>query len=234
MDYLGVAMFPAIKTSEALLVVGLSYDRFQTMTHEELQKYRRDLIKLSHPDRPENQGKRVDLGAINAAFDVLKQSGTLALNASYRSSIAPPWQPDKRSNNNRIQVESYRDQNYLKKTMWELSGKSDEIFVLDAFGRQNFEGRTRVYGSAQIFDEMAQAMLVWNANGGKIGATRAVFASSIRAPDTLNLIYADGRSHARRPIPLKYNQAAGSPYNDKVLVERLPVILDRVGEMLAA
>jgi hypothetical protein len=150
-----------------------------------------------------------------------------------RSTIAPPWQPDKRTTNNTIRVESYRDVNYIKKRCWELSGHSDSVYTLDAFGKTAFEGRTLVYGSPEIYDEMAQAMLVWNANGGKLTATRAVFVSSAGEGNALNLIYADGRSFSKKPIQLRYDAAAGSHYNDRNFQSKMPAILDKVGQMYA-
>jgi curved DNA-binding protein CbpA len=226
-------MLPTPKITVALSALGLTFAQFETMSNEQLQQFRRDLIKKCHPDLPENQGKKADLGAINAAYDYLKSLGSTSFNSAVRSRIAPPWQPDKRTNNNTIRVESYRDVNYLKKRCWELSGHSERVYTLDAFGRIAFEGRTLVYGSPAIFDEMAQAMLVWNANGGNIKATRAVFVSSPDEAHALNLIYADGRSFSKRPIQLRYNAAAGSHYNDRNLLRKMPAILDKVGEMYA-
>jgi hypothetical protein len=224
-------MLPTTKITTALSVLGLTFAQFEIMTNDQLHKFRRDLIKKCHPDLPENQGKPTDLGAINAAYDYLKSLGSTSFNSAIRSSIAPPWQPDKRTNNNRINVESYRDVNYIKKRCWELSGHSDDVYTIDAFGKSTFEGRTMVYGSPAIFAEMAQAMLIWNANGGKLNATRAVFVSSPEETDSLHLIYADGRSYAHRPIVMKYNPVHGSCYNDKAFQTRLPIILDSVNEM---
>jgi hypothetical protein len=224
-------MLPTAKITAALSVLGLTFAQFETMTNEQLHRFRRDLIKTCHPDLPENQGKNTDLGAINAAYDYLKSLGSTTFNSAVRSSIAPPWQPDKRTLNNTIRVESYRDVNYIKKRCWELSGHSDDIYTLDAFGKTTFEGRTLVYGSPSIFDEMAQAMLIWNANGGKLSATRAIFVSSVDEANSLNLIYADGRSFSKRPIQMRFNPAAGSHYNDKIFQSKIPAILDKVSEL---
>ena len=165
-------MLPTPKITAALHVLGLTFAQFETMSNEQLHRFRRELIKSCHPDLPANQGKRTDLGAINAAYDYLRSLGSTSFNSAVRSTIAPPWQPDKRTTNNTIRVESYRDVNYIKKRCWELSGHSDSVYTLDAFGKTAFEGRTLVYGSPEIYDEMAQAMLVWNANGGKLTAIR--------------------------------------------------------------
>ncbi len=210
------------------------------MTAEDLRKHWRAAIKKAHPDLPENRANPKDPAAINAAYDTLRVS--LAERARLRdadparydrATIAPPWQPDKGAMNHRIVVESYRDQNFIKKRIWELSDKSEEVYTIDAFGKTSFEGRTRVYGSQAVFDEMAKAMLIWNANGSNIKLTRAVLVSTPKDDHALYLIYADGKSLANNPIPLRYNPKAGSQYNDKTFQAQLPIILDRIQEMLA-
>jgi hypothetical protein len=149
-----------------------------------------------------------------------------------QAAIAPPWQPDKNARNNVIQVGSYRDVNYLKKRIWELSKGSQEIYTINAFGRTNFEGRTRVYGSQDVFDEMAKAMLIWNANGSNVQLTRAVLVSSNR-DHTLYLIYADGKSMAHNPIPLPYKPQAGSLEEDNDFKAKLPLVLDKIRDLYA-
>jgi hypothetical protein len=249
-NFSGCAMPQTAKIDAALLQLELTYPQFATMTAEALRMHWRAMIKKSHPDLPENRLKNIDPAAINAAYDLLKlaqadrarlaQADPLAPQptsyaTSYdRTSIAPPWQPDKHTKNHRIHVESYRDQNFIKKRIWELSNQSDEIYTIDAFGKTSFEGRTRVYGSQDVFDEMAKAMLVWNANGGNIQLTRAVLVSSPKQENSVYLIYADGKSLADNPIPLKYNPKAGSHYDDKTFQANLPRILDHIHEMLAS
>ncbi len=191
---------------------------------------------------PENRDNPNAAAAINAAYDLLRAAVAERVKrhqkdpvmARYdRASIAPPWQPDKYAKNHRIYVESYRDQNFIKKRIWELSNESDEIYTIDAFGKTSFEGRTRVYGNQAVFDEMAKAMLVWNANGSKIQLTRAVLVSSSKDRHALYLIHADGKSLAQNPIPLRYSPKAASQYDDKTFQAQLPIILDRIKSMLA-
>jgi hypothetical protein len=242
-------MSQSAKLEAALGQLELTYADFASMTAETLRKHWRDIIKKSHPDLPENRERAKDPAAVNAAFDMLKRHQTerarLARNDPHgaassiygtryeRASIAPPWQPDKNAKNHRIYVESYRDENYIKKRIWELSEKSDEIYTIDAFGKSSFEGRTRVYGSQAVFEEMAKAMVIWNANGTDVNLTRAILVSSSKQDHALYLIYADGKSLAKKPIPLRYNPKAGSPYNDKTFQAQLPIILDKIQEMLA-
>jgi len=234
------------KLEPALRELKLTETQFRGMTQTELRRHWRELIKLCHPDRPENRGRAADAGVINAAYDTLRQNmieheqavikaagnATGIIWKHGQAAIAPPWQPDKNARNNVIQVGSYRDVNYLKKRIWELSNGSQEIYTIKAFGRTNFEGRTQVYGSQAVFGEMAKAMLIWNANGSNVQLTRAVLVSSHRSR-TLYLIYADGKSMAHNPIPLPYNPQSGSPDEDTNFQAKLPLILDKIRDLYA-
>jgi hypothetical protein len=80
---------------------------------------------------------------------------------------------------------------------------------------------------------MAKAMLIWNANGSNVQLTRAVLVSSAKDRHALYLIYADGHSLASNPIPLRYSSKAASQYDDKTFQAQLPIILDRIRDMLA-
>jgi hypothetical protein len=235
------------KTIEpALHALQLTAAQYGGMTQTELRRHWRELIKQFHPDRPENRGRAADAGAINAGYDVLRRQMIeheqavieAAANAPGNiwkqgpAAIAPPWQPDKNARNNVIRVASYRDVNYLKKRIWELSKGSEEIYTINAFGRTHFEGRTRVYGSKDVFGEMAKAALIWNANGSDVELTRAVLVSSQR-DHTIYLIHADGKSMAHSPIPLPRDPRAGLPEEDKDFQARLPLILDTIRDLYA-
>ena len=235
---------------QALHDLRLTEAQFDTMGADALRRHWRDLIKASHPDLPENRGRTWDAGAINAAHDVLRQeliargreiARTSDPNNVWtrqniwrydRASIAPPWQPDKQAKNHRIMAETYRDVNFFKKRMWELSGRSENVYHIDAFGQTAFEGRTSVYGSAAVFDEMAKAMLIWNANGSKVDLTRAVMVSPANESSALYLIFADCKFLDKNPIPLPYDSRAGTPARDKNLRAKLPVVLDQLQDML--
>ncbi len=227
----------------ALGQLALTRQDFANISLDDLRKHWRAMIKQAHPDLPQNRDNPDLAAAINVAYDVLRMAVTERAKrhekdpvmARYdRASIAPPWQPDKYAKNHRIYVESYRDQNFIKKRIWELSDQSDEIYTIDAFGKTSFEGRTRVYGSQAVFDEMAKAMLIWNANGSNPQLTRAILVSSAKDRYALYLIYADGHSLADNPIPLRYSPKAASQYDDKTFQAQLPIILDRIQEMLAS
>jgi hypothetical protein len=241
----------------ALGVLGLHRESFDLLTPSQLHAHWRELMKRAHPDLPQNRGNGIDSSEINAAYDILKRlnaeryqffateaDGTVKMKrGDPRDSIAPPWQPDKKAANNKIYVESYRDVNFIKKQLWELSGKSEEVYTIDAFGPDShfsrdplysFQGRTNVYGSPTVFDEMAKAMLIWNANGGRVETTRAVFVSPQIRPNPIYLIYADGRSHSKNPIPMKYDSDAGSHYKDQLFQSNLPRVLDGLNRIFAS
>jgi hypothetical protein len=222
--------------SQALNAVGLSLGDFKNMSSEQFANFRKNQIKNSHPDNPDNHSKNIDLQTLNRAFDVLKNiRPELLNNSNFRKSnnptiIVPKWQPDKHAMNNKIHNETYRDQNFIKKHIWEISGESGEIYTIDAFSGDSFQSRLKVYGSPNVFEDMAQAMRVWNANGANIDkATRAVFVSSKDHPKTLFLIYADGRSFAQRPLPLDYTGT--SQYDDKNFQQKIVSILDKIQRM---
>ncbi len=233
------------RIESALGQLSLTPQDFLYITPDGLRRHWRDMIKKSHPDLPENRDTPDLAASINAAYDTLrislaerarlreKDPHTKDIMARYdRASIAPPWQPDKYARNHRIYVESYRDENFIKKRIWELSNESDEIYTIDAFGKTSFEGRTRVYGNQDVFEEMAKAMLIWNANGSNPSLTRAILVSSNKDTKSLYLIYADGKSLAQTPIPLRFNPNAGSAYKDQTFLTQLPIILDRIQTML--
>jgi hypothetical protein len=232
-------MSQSAKITAALGQLSLTHHDFAGISLEDLRAHWRALIKQAHPDRPENRDTPNAAAAINAAYDVLrialaKRHEKDPVMARYdRASIAPPWQPDKYAKNHRIYVESYRDVNFIKKRIWELSNQSDEIYTIDAFGKTSFEGRTRVYGSQAVFDEMAKAMLIWNANGSNPQLTRAILVSSAKDRHALYLIHADGKSLANNPIPLRYSPNAASPYDDKTFLSQLPTILDHIRDIFA-
>ncbi len=250
-------MAQAYQINIALEVLGLSRARFDVLSPPELHAHWRELMKRAHPDLPQNRGNGIDSSEINAAYDFLKRlnaerykfvttdgAGTVKMKSGEpRDSIAPPWQPDKKAANNTIYVESYRDVNFIKKHLWELSGKSEDVYTIDAFGPDShvsrdplysFQGRTNVYGSPTVFDEMAKAMLIWNANGGRVETTRAIFVSPQIRPNPIYLIYADGRSHSKNPIPMTYDAEAGSHYKDQLFQSNLPRVLDGLNRIFAA
>jgi hypothetical protein len=222
----------------ALDAFGLNFEQFSNMSQDDLKKKWRELVRANHPDLPQNRGKDDITANINAAYDYLKnyrnnqsQTDDPLKPQPFRRSTAPypkpPWQPDD-SYNNKIHVETYRDVNYIKKHIWELSDKSKEIWNVAAFDDGHFGGRFNVYGSSHVFGEMAKAMRIYHANGGK-DITQAVFASTSDKPNQLFMIYCNGIDLSMRPIPIDYK--GNSPYSDKNMISKLPEIINKITDL---
>ncbi len=234
-------LFEEMTINMALSKFGISHQDFERMTPEELKAKWKELMKKYHPDLG-NKNSGIDVGEINAAYDYLKNWNSSNSNYSstggfqpshaerFRRSeenpLVPPWQPDKHSYNNKIHVQSYRDLNYLKKHLWELSYESEKIYTINAFGKHNFEGRINVYGTPETFAEMVQAMLVYNSNGNNPKDTRAIFITPQDEPNKLMLVYADGRMFDK-PIPLD----VPTKFNDPKFEEKIVMILEKLHQM---
>lgn len=199
----------------------------------------RGLLMKYHPDR--NPGdKKAELIAknLNAAYDVLKShfsdgytsspSGATRKPESARGTT-PPWAwagysggipPD-----GRINREDYTDMNFIKKSMWELSGHSREQWTIFGFDGHFFRHSVTVFGNTHIFNDMAKAMLVWQAKGGNSYPCRAVFVNKKGQTDESLLIYADGHFYGKEPIIFDHE---GNIINDMQFQRRLPDELDRL------
>lgn len=124
-----------------------------------------------------------------------------------------------------IHRNSFTDQNFFKKSMWELSGKSKQEYRVWAYDGSSFSSWITVYGSRAIFDYMASAMVEWQKTKG---ACRAVFASEAGSR-ALNLIYADGRYFGEKPLRISHNAFNENPQNDELFTRvTLPIFLDRI------
>jgi hypothetical protein len=221
----------------ALKFFNLSATEYKNLSLQELNSlWKRKVVELNRSKT--GTELQHDLSWLNRSHDVLKAdkllyNNNISTNTDQVTTVtksdnpnAPIWQPDKQTFNNTIRVESYRDPNYLKKHIWELSGKSNEIYTLEAFSNGMFQGRISVYGSFNTYGEMAQAMLVYNANGGKLSDTRAIFVTKKDDPNKLYLIYSDGKSFAEQPIPLDYH--GPDFHKDQDFKEKLNLILNKI------
>ena len=210
--------------------------------------YRR-LIMANHPDRGGDEAKAKD---INGAYDVLEKgnpggprvdtsgfqwgpSTTQQRHEQRKQQRENPqddvWAQAGHSggmrNSSSIYRNDYRDMNFFKKRMWELSGKSDKEWNIVAFDGSYFRSSITVFGSDKIFNDMADAMVIWNSHGGNPYKTRAVFVNRTNAPETLFLIYLDGK-HISPPVPFRHDSFNANPGNDQQFVRSLPEKLDKV------
>jgi hypothetical protein len=122
---------------------------------------------------------------------------------------------------------NYTDVNFIKKTMWEMSGKSKTEFTIWGYDGAYFRGVTTVFGSPKIFDEMAKAMIMWQTKGGNPYSCRAVFVNKKNSKD-MYLVYADGTFYGNNPIKLTHKAFNANPGNDRRFLEQLPGFLDNL------
>ena len=187
---------------------------------QNLKMTRMRLARQYHPDVTQGDGEPIKL--INAAYDVLKTTNP----TEYSKPEFPSWQTDSRSSFNNISKNDYRDMNYFKKSMWELSGKSKERWTILAFDGHYFRSTITVFGNSKIFPEMAKAMIVWNSHGGNPYNTRAVFVQQGDDP-TVILIWLDGKNISP-PIPFEHDSFNKNPSNDSSFMNRLPRLLNQI------
>lgn len=195
---------------------------------QKIKAARNRLIRQHHSDVSGGDDEAAKM--INASYDVLK-SGYSARTSPPKydddSNGIPAWQTDKRSSYNSISRDDYTDINYFKRRMWELSKHSTKKYTIYAFDGSFFRGTITVYGSPEIFKDMAEAMVVWNSHGGNPYDTRAVFVQEETFIPILLLIYLDGKV-LPKPIEMEHDSFNRNPANDQYFVRSLPDTLDRI------
>jgi hypothetical protein len=194
--------------------------------------FRRLAMKL-HPDQNrEDPDAEKKFKELTQAYDVLQNAGGAGHDRSEQSKDeAHPiwadagWSGGMRNSAN-IYRQDYSDMNYFKKRMWELSNHSREQWTIMQYDGHFFRHTLTVYGSSEIFHEMAEAMLVWGSSGNPYN-TRAIFVSR-RGDPMLYLIYLDGEFYNRNPIPMEHDSFNLNPGNDQQFMRRLPDELDKI------
>lgn len=184
------------------------------------------LVQQYHPDRTGGDSDAV--ARINAAYDVLKSQGNPASQQKTSSSNRQPeWQTDPRSGYNGWAREDYTDVNWLKKRMWELSGHSRHKWTLWAFDGKYFRASVTVFGTRDLYGEMARAMVTYTSRGSNRYPVEAVFAQDQDHPDVIVLIWLDGKD-VRPPVPLEHESPNNNPSNDPRFLETLPTTLAQI------
>jgi hypothetical protein len=193
---------------------------------------RKQLIKKHHPDT----GANSDAAAlINSAFDTLKNRSGVSSQSSRSEPEAEdaPWVMAGYSGGMRDSAQIFRndytDKNFIKKRMWELSKHSREEWTIWGFDGSYLRGVLTVYGSADIFAEMARAMVTWQTKGGNPYSCRAVLVNRRREQQYF-VIWADGRNYDKRPIDIESDSFNGNPSNDPQFNNRLRKLLDQLDE----
>ena len=204
-----------------------------TFNADELKQAHHKLAKQNHPDKG---GDVETMKMINTAYDTLATGGFKSSpNRSQEQSREdyPQWAMAGYSggmrNSASIHRNDYRDVNFIKKTMWEKSGQSKQQWNIIQFDGRFFRHSTTVYGSPEIFKDMAEAMLVWGSSGNPYH-TRAVLVKRERTTDELLIIWADGTFYDQDPHPVTFDPDEGSYINNRRLQQELPEILDNIAE----
>ncbi len=242
-------ILPEVSVIDAILLFRRLGVDVTGMTPDAVKAARRDLIHRHHPDRGGNLGMAQ---SINAAYDLIKQGvpkfrGSASALSSFRrghqrrrEQVAalklcypehPEWVwagcsgdvPDRCD----IHARDFTDLNFIKKSMWELSGSSESEYTIWGFDGLLFRGRVAVFGSPKIFNYMADAMITWLTKGSHRYECRAVFAHEEASGD-LYLIYAGGKHYGDSPVKMKQYSFSLNPGNDRDFVRELPELLERL------
>jgi hypothetical protein len=194
---------------------------------EELKRRWQDLARRHHPDLG---GDTRAMQEINAAYSILKPQagGGLRDTTSPRVRGVPVWAwaghaadggalPD-----DVILRDDYGDRNFLRKRMWEMSGRSAQEWTLWAFDGRDLLPPVVAYGSAAILPEMGRAMLHHGRRGFRW--PRAVLAQAPNERYEVLLLHAD-----RRPLDPPVALSLSSPdglARDRAFLIDLPGCLD--------
>jgi hypothetical protein len=191
----------------------------------QLKTVRNSLMKNYHQDLTGNRGPAQE---INAAYDSLTDRSSIS--SYHKGGDEPPgrpaWQTNLKTDYNKINRNDYTDLNFIKKTMWEKSDWSKEQWTAWGFDGYFFRGVFTVFGNPQIFEDIADAMVVWQTKGGNPYACRAVFISGPNNNSALYLIWSDNKHYSG--IPIEHDSPNLNPSNDQQFVRRLPEMLDRL------
>ena len=201
------------------------------LTPDELRRRWQDLARRHHPDLG---GDMRAMQEINAAYASLKSRAFAAAGpegardtTSPRVRGFPAWVwaghggggtvPDEL-----ILREDYTDRNFLKRRLWELSGRSAEEWTLWAFDGQELLPPVVSYGSDAVFAEMAKAMLRHGRRGFR--SPRAILEQAPNERYGVLVLFSDGRTH-EPPVALPLSSPEGLA-RDRAFVLGLPERLD--------
>jgi hypothetical protein len=200
------------------------------LTPEELKRRWQELARRHHPDLG---GDRRAMQEINAAYSFLKPPAAATAFAGVRDTASPRvrgfpawvWAghggggtvPDEL-----ILREDYTDRNFLKKRLWELSGRGAEEWTLWAFDGRELLPPVVAYGGDAVFAEMAKAMLRHGRRGFR--SPRAVLAQAPNERYGALVLHSDGRTH-EPPAALPSSSPDGLA-RDRAFILGLPERLD--------
>lgn len=198
-----------ITREEALDIFGLT----SIVGDEQLKKLYKKLALKLHPDRNIGKDTTKQFQKLQAAYELLaKQPQYQKEPRQYQNHRrdVPEWQPDKRSSNNDIRQQNYRDLNYFKKHIWELAKENGSVkeITIWSFDGSFSRGVITVYGNEYVYDEMGKAMYIWEG-----GNTKAVLVTDQQHPYIAKIIWMHGKP-LENPIELNHDSFNANPFND--------------------
>ena len=215
------------------------FERFGQKVHGDDQARLRSawimLAKQFHRRVADDCSNERAMAEINAAHDVLKHE--MASARERQASAADPrrhgicvwaWAGHPGDGaplpNDRIEVPDERDFNFVRRRAWQLSGGSTEEWTLWGFDGHRFLAPHTVYGSRQIFPELARMALIALRIGFR--RPRGIFVQKFgEAWSELLLLHADGAAFPATPF--KHN-GRSAPTEDPAFVDRLPAMLSEL------
>ena len=240
-------ILPPIRVVDAILLFRRLGVDVTGMGPDQVNAARRNLMNRHHPDR----GGNLDTAQnINSAYDLLKngvptfRASVLGLKSfcrahpSRREQVAalklcypehPEWAWAGCSDaplRPKIYSNDFTDVNFIKKTIWELSGQSPAEYTVCGFDGRQFRSHVVVFGSPKTFDYMADAMIMCQTRGSYGCDCRAVFVQEEESKD-LYLIYSDRKYYGNRPIKLRCCLDR-EPWDDWEFVQDIPAKLDEL------
>jgi len=248
-------ILPAVSVIDAILLFRRFGVDVTGKAPDQINAARRDLLHKHHPDR----GGDLDTAqSINAAYDLLKhgvpkyrgsavglrsfrrahrkrRDQVAALKLCYPDHPEWAWAGHSGDAPSPVNLSShdFTDLNFIKKSIWELSGQADAEYTIWGFDGHHFRGHVTVFGTHKIFDYMADAMIMWLTRGSHRSECRAVFVHEEES-DNLYLIYSDRKYYGGSPLRMKQCACNRDPEDDPDFSRRVPEILDRLRESLVA
>jgi hypothetical protein len=254
-EILTTEFLPSVGVIDAILLFRRFGVDVTGMGADQVHAARRNLLHKHHPDRG---GKLDTAQSINAAYDLIKSGvpkyrGTAfafktfrRAHPSRRAQVAaltlcypdhPEWAWAGYSGHApvhpTISHQDFTDVNFIKKSMWELSGRSENEYTLWGFDGHQFRGHLTVFGAPKIFNYMADAMITWHTKSSHHHCEcRAVFVHE-EETNNVYLIYSDRKYYGDDPVKMQCS-CGRDPQEDQEFVRSLPAILDRLREVKAA
>lgn len=200
----------------------------EDISPKNIRKTRIKMVNQYHPDR--TGGDHTILARLNAAYDVLSKVSERPSDTTEKPSTGSPrgdsspsgvpsWQTDPRGRNSSYSSKTYKDQNWIKTRMWELSNRSKVRWTIYGFDGAFFRHQVTVFGNDKIFPEMAEAMIIFQTQGSNPYDIKAVLAQK-ESDQELYLIWINGKQ-VSPPEIYEFESFNSNPANDQSLVQTL-------------